>query len=194
MNRSDSPRPRPRSTRTTATFRSSYRIRPGTPQLFKRADVAFHKRLLALVGECDGSAFAECRQAQLEQMTLRHRSVDLGMKLAEIDLSFVAGVMTLGHTSTPSPNPNSTRRRRTYRETVTSDTLAMLSAQTLPNPAGSVMLLAGHVLVRAQPSVDHFCPWPDRRRHPDSGLARRWYRAGQRLTHRAPMPIRQRTH
>ena len=64
----------------------------------------------------------------------------------------------------------------------------MLGDQTLPDPPGSVPLLARRVLVCDEPGVDHRHPRIDRRPGPHRiHLARRRDRVLERLPHRPTM-------
>ncbi len=181
MNRSDSSRSRPLQTRITAGLRLSYRIRPGHPtEVGERQDVAFQERLLRLRGERDVKRPARLGQPHHEHPALhRHPGDPWRRTRRSRPRPRRRARCVCGH-RTPHlrPGRSSTRRRATYRDTVTSDTAAPCSAISRCHTRRAVWrCFLGTVPVRRQPAVDHLDPRIDRRPRPgEIRLPRRRHR------------------
>ena len=130
----------------------------------ERFDVALEDASCAWVPYATWNARPECDS----RITNIHtRTVTPAMVVSNSPKSTSAsapGGWVCGTNTSLVTSPSSTRRRATYRETVTSDRDAPCSAiQRAANPPGGVPLLLRHLLVPDEPAVDDLDPRVDRR-------------------------------
>jgi hypothetical protein len=151
----------------------------------------FQEGPLGLGGERDVERPAGVRQPHHEHPQLEQRPGHGGIGLAEVDLGLRVRRMRLRHRDLdpvqaeldPAARDIPGHRHLRQRGIVLGD-------QPLPDPPRRVPLLARHLPIRQQPSVDHLHVGVDRRPRPRGiRLACRRDRAGQRLTHRAAMHV-----
>ena len=113
MNRSDSARSRPFSTRTTAGLRLSYRIRPGTPPKCSNARTwPSRNASWAWVPNATWNARPECdsRITNIQHFTVT--PADDASNSPKSTSASAPGRWVCGIDTSPGPDPSSTRRRR----------------------------------------------------------------------------------
>ena len=114
-----------------------------TAEVLEGQYVALQERFLGLGGERDVKRFARVRQSHHEHPALHDQSGDRRVELAEVDLGLSAGQMCLRdrHLAGQQPEFDPTTRDVTRHRHLRERGL-VLGDQTLPDPPGSVALLA----------------------------------------------------
>ena len=160
-----------------------------TPEIGEGQHMALQKGFLRLGGERNVKGLARVRQSHHKHPALHHHTGDRRVELAEVDLCLSPGQMRLrdrhlmGQQPEFDPPAGHVTRHRHLRQRC-----LMLGDQALPDPPGSMALLARRVLVCDEPGVDHRDPRIDRRpRSNRIHLPRRRDRRRERLTNRPTM-------
>ena len=129
MNRSDSARSRPRSTRTTAGLRLSYRTRPGTAPKYSNASTwPSRNASCAWVANATWKARPEHDSRITNIHSLISTPAITAWNSPKSTSASAPGACACGTMTCILSRPSSARRRATYRDTVTSATLAPCSA------------------------------------------------------------------
>ncbi len=158
-------------------------------EILERQHMPFQERLLRLGRERNMKRPPRARQPQHEQPQLQQRPGDHGVELTEVNFSLRAGQVRLRHADLgPVQAQLGAAAGHMPRHRHLRHGRAVLGDQPLPDPPGSMPLLARHILVGHQPPVDHLHIGIDRRAGPRRvGLPRRRHRRLQRLPHRPPV-------